>query len=79
MALYDATSARVYGAALRILRSPVAAEGAARAAYLELWRTARGFDADRWHPMAWIAVALHQAMRNVTTTDVQAAGAAGDS
>jgi RNA polymerase sigma-70 factor (ECF subfamily) len=63
MELYDATSPRVYGVALRTLRSPVAAEKTTSAAYLELWRTARSFNPDRWRPMAWITVILHRAMK----------------
>ena len=40
--LYDATSARVYGLVLRVVRDPAQAEEVAQEAFLEIWRTAAG-------------------------------------
>ena len=39
-ALYDATSRRAYGLALRVVRDPAQAEEVTQEAYLEVWRTA---------------------------------------
>ncbi len=52
--LYDATSSRVYGLAVGILRSPSLAEQVAHESYLEVWRTAAHFDSDRCGAVAWI-------------------------
>jgi RNA polymerase sigma-70 factor, ECF subfamily len=59
-ALYDATSPRVYGLAVRILRSPTTAEEGAQASYLEVWRSSTSFDADRSSAMAWIMAIAHR-------------------
>ena len=45
--LYDATAARVFGLALRVVRDPAQAEEVTQEAFLEIWRTAGRFDADR--------------------------------
>ena len=52
--LYHATSRRVYGLALRILRDPTSAEDAALEAYTSVWRHAASFDSRRGRPMTWI-------------------------
>lgn len=45
--LYDATSARAYGLALRVVRNPALAEEVVQDAYLDAWRTSGRFDAAR--------------------------------
>ena len=42
--LYDATTARAYGLAVRVVRDPSQAEEVAQEAFLEIWRTASRFD-----------------------------------
>ena len=42
--LYDATAARAYGLAVRVVRDPSQAEEVAQEAFLEIWRTASRFD-----------------------------------
>lgn len=69
--LFDATASRVYGLALRILRSPSQAEEVALATYLEAWRTSARFDADRCGAMAWL-------MTITFRLAVDRLGAAGD-
>ena len=46
-ALYDATSARVFGLALRVVRDPGMAEEVTQEAMVEVWRTAARFDPAR--------------------------------
>ena len=59
--LYDATATRVYGLAVRILRSPSLAEEAALEAYLEVWRTSARFRSDQCSPLAWmLAIVLRR-------------------
>lgn len=58
--LYDATSARVYGLVLRVVRDPAQAEEVAQEAYLEIWRTAARFDARRGSPVSWLLTIAHR-------------------
>lgn len=52
--LYDASSARVFGLALRILRERNAAEDAVVEVYAQVWRDASSFDAQRGNVRAWL-------------------------
>lgn len=52
--LYDATSAMVYGLALRILGDPTAAEEVTMEVYLQVWNQAAQYDAQRGTPNAWL-------------------------
>jgi len=63
-ALYDATSARVYGLAVRIVRCEAQAEEVAQEAFLEIWRTSRRFDATRGTAISWILMITHAAAVN---------------
>jgi len=58
--LYDATSARVYGLAVRVVRDPAQAEEVAQEAYLELWRSSARFDPDRGSAISWILTIVHR-------------------
>ncbi len=58
--LYDATSARVYGLAVRVVRDPAQAEEVAQEAYLELWRGSARFDPARGSAIAWILTIVHR-------------------
>ena len=49
-ALYDATSARAYGLAVRVVRDPAQAEEVVQEAYLEMWRTSARFDRSSRRP-----------------------------
>jgi RNA polymerase sigma-70 factor (ECF subfamily) len=44
---YDATSARAYGLALRVVRNPAHAEEVAQEAYLDAWRSSTRYDPAR--------------------------------
>jgi RNA polymerase sigma-70 factor (ECF subfamily) len=58
--LYDITSPRVYGLAVRILGSAPWAERTTHEAYLEIWRHAPHFEVDRSSPTAWITALAHR-------------------
>ncbi len=58
--LYDATSARVFGLAVRVVRDPAQAEEVAQESYLELWRGSARFDPDRGSAIAWILTIVHR-------------------
>ncbi len=53
-ALYDATSALVYGLALRILRDPSAAEDVTLDVYTQVARQVTTYDVHRGTPSAWL-------------------------
>lgn len=59
-ALYDATASRVYGLAVRVLRDPAQAEEIVQEAFLEIWRTASRYDADRGGAVAWMLTITHR-------------------
>jgi RNA polymerase sigma-70 factor (ECF subfamily) len=52
--LYDRYASAVYGACLRFLREPQAAEDAAQEAFAAIWRHADAFDTARGTAGAWI-------------------------
>jgi RNA polymerase sigma-70 factor, ECF subfamily len=61
--LYAATSAKLYGVALRILRRPELADEVMQEAYLKIWNGAAQFDASRASPITWmVAIARNRAI-----------------
>jgi RNA polymerase sigma-70 factor, ECF subfamily len=58
--LYDATAARAYGLAVRVVRDPSQAEEVAQEAFLEIWRTASRFDAGRGSAVSWVLTIVHR-------------------
>ena len=58
--LYDATSARGYGLALRVVRDPSQAEEVAQEAFLEIWRTASRFDPGKGSAVSWVLTLVHR-------------------
>ncbi|MCW2794462.1 MAG: polymerase, sigma subunit, family [Nocardioides sp.] len=58
--LYDATSKRVFGLALRVVRDPAQAEEVCQEAYLEIWRTSTRFDEDKGSALSWIFTLVHR-------------------
>ncbi len=57
---YDATSARAFGLAVRVVRDPAQAEEVAQEAFLEVWRTASRFQSDRGSAMGWLLTMVHR-------------------
>ena len=53
--IYEATSAKLFGICLRILRDRAEAEDALQEIYLNVWRKAASFDAERASPITWLA------------------------
>lgn len=58
--LYDRSSARMYGLALKILSNQAAAEDAVQDAYLKAWETAHTFDSQRGRALTWLLTICHR-------------------
>jgi RNA polymerase sigma-70 factor (ECF subfamily) len=58
--LYDATAARAFGLAVRVVRDPAQAEEVAQEAFLEIWRTASRFDPARGSAVSWVLTLVHR-------------------
>ena len=58
--LYDATAARAFGLAVRVVRDPSQAEEVAQEAFLEIWRTASRFDRAKGSAVSWILTLVHR-------------------
>lgn len=58
--LYDATAARVFGLALRVVRDPAQAEEVTQEAFLEVWRTSARFDPMRGSAISWLLTIGHR-------------------
>jgi RNA polymerase sigma factor (sigma-70 family) len=50
---YRLTVSRVFGLALRIVRNRTSAEEVAEDVYVQIWRTAASYDAERGTPLGW--------------------------
>ena len=55
-ALYDRTSAKLYGICVRLLGNEAEAEDALQDAYVTVWRNAGRFDPAKASPITWLAV-----------------------
>ncbi|MBM0123924.1 ECF RNA polymerase sigma factor SigK [Pimelobacter simplex] len=58
--LYDATAARVHGLALRVVRDRAQAEEVTQEVFLEVWRQASRYDAERGSALAWLMTITHR-------------------
>ena len=58
--LYDATSSRIFGLAVRVVRDPAQAEEVTQEAFLEIWRTSGRFDPARGSPLGWLLTIAHR-------------------
>lgn len=54
--LYELSSGRLYGLALRVLREPAWAEDALQEAFLTVWRSAADYRASLSPPLAWLGL-----------------------
>ena len=59
-AVYDVLSAKAYGLALRVVRDPAQAEEVVQESFLEVWRMASRYEADRGSAAAWILTIVHR-------------------
>ncbi|MFI5775724.1 ECF RNA polymerase sigma factor SigK [Nocardia sp. NPDC051570] len=57
---YRATSPRVFGLAVRILRERTAAEEVTQEVYLQVWSLAGRYDEQRASPMGWLIMLTHR-------------------
>lgn len=68
--VYEATSAKLFGICLRILPDRAEAEDALQDIYINVWRKAGSFDAERASPITWLATLA----RNRAIDRLRAAG-----
>jgi RNA polymerase sigma-70 factor (ECF subfamily) len=57
---YDATSARAFGLAVRVLRDRAQAEEVTQESYLDCWRHAARFDAGQGSALSWLLTIVHR-------------------
>ena len=58
--LYDATSRRLHGLVLRVVRDPAQAEEVTQEVYVEVWRQSARFDARSGSALAWMMTIAHR-------------------
>lgn len=58
--VYDATSSRAYGLALRVVRNPAHAEEVVQEAYLDAWRSSSRYDPSRGSALGWLLTIVHR-------------------
>lgn len=58
--VYDATSSRVYGLIMRVIRDPAQAAEVAQECYLQVWQNAARFDFARGSVTGWILTMAHR-------------------
>lgn len=84
-ALYDATSAKLFGVCLRILGNRAEAEDALQDAFVKIWKRSDSFEIIGYSPMTWlITIARNQAIdrlraRRPPTRDIDQAHDLADS
>ena len=57
---YDATAARAFGLAVRVLRDRAQAEEVTQETYLDCWRHASRFDPGKGTAMSWLLTIVHR-------------------
>ncbi|WP_067545907.1 ECF RNA polymerase sigma factor SigK [Nocardia crassostreae] len=72
--LYRLTSHRVFGLALRMLRSRAAADEVAQEVYLQVWSLADRYDPHMASPMGWIMMLTHRRAVDRIRSERSAAG-----
>ena len=59
-ALYDATSRRLFGLVLRVVRDHAMSEEVTQEVYLDVWRQCARFDASRGSALSWLMTIAHR-------------------
>lgn len=68
-ALYDNTSAKLFGVVLRVLNDRASAEDVVQDAYMKIWRHAGRYSANGMSPMTWmITIARNTAIDRIRKT-----------
>jgi RNA polymerase sigma-70 factor, ECF subfamily len=57
---YDATAARAFGLAVRVLRDRAQAEEVTQEVYLQAWRTASRYDEQKGSALSWLMTLAHR-------------------
>jgi len=57
---YDATSARAYGLALRVVRNPAHAEEVTQEAFIDAWRASTRYDSALGSAAGWLLTIVHR-------------------
>lgn len=64
--LYHATSAKLFGVCLRILKNGAEAEDALQEIYVKVWKKAPTYATDRYSPISWlVAIARNHAIDRI--------------
>lgn len=58
--LYDATSSRLHGLVLRVLRDPSQAEEVTQEVFIEIWRHSARYDETAGSPLSWLMTIAHR-------------------
>lgn len=70
--LYERTSAHLFAAVLRIQRDRTLAEDLLQEIYVNVWRSAAGFDASRSQPLTWLtSIARNRAIDSLRRQQTQ--------
>ncbi len=70
--LYERTSAHLFGVVLRIQRDRAQAEDILQEVYVNVWRSAQGFDAAQSQPLTWLtSIARHRAIDSLRRAQTQ--------
>ena len=68
-ALYDATSAKLFGVSLRVLSNRAAAEDAMQDSFVKIWKNASRYQSNGLSPMTWlITIARNTAIDRLRAT-----------
>lgn len=59
-AVYDQVAPTVFGTVRRVVRDPCLSEEVTQEVFIEIWRTASRFNANKGSPIAWVATIAHR-------------------
>ena len=70
--LYDATSSKLFGVVLRIIRNRSVAEEVLQETYLNIWQKAERFTPDAGQPITWLAtIARNRAIDRIRSEKIE--------
>jgi len=76
---YDATSAHLYGVALRILRDAAAAQDILQEAYVSVWHHAASYEVAKSQPMTWLtSIVRNRCLDRLRRHEIAAVALAAD-